>query len=375
MTRQQYPCNPSILLSLTLMLAHKIDVVKSERISIMRPKITPNIQPSLKDIARLAGVSAMTVSRALHNPEKVSTETRKRIEEIACHLCYVPSQVGRSLSMKRTNLIGIIIPSIRNPIFADLLQGMSDVVRHNGYHILVGSSSGQQKEEEALVMAFLAHRPDGLVLHGTTHTVELRRMLLHSGLPVVETGGLEATPISMLVGYSNSDAAAAGVRHLVKRGYRKIGLITAPTTNNERAVRRREGYLRIIRESGLPESPSLMVEVRSNYDEDWSGDALCRLLEREPTIDAVFCAGYAWAIGSILECQRRGWSIPGHLAIVGFDDIPMASRIVPPLTTIRIPRYEIGRMAATLLLNRVASRPVEHHIVDVGFSLIERESA
>ena len=342
----------------------------------MSQKKLTNIQSSLKDIARLAGVSIMTVSRALNRPEKVSAETKEKIEEIAKKLCYVPSQVGRSLTTKRTQLIGIIVPSIRNPIFSDILEGVLDVVRRNGYHVLIGNSSNQQDEEKALAMTFLAHRPDGLILHGTAQNTELHRILSRSGLPVVETGGREIDdPIDMLVSYSNSDAAAAAVKHLVERGRRKIGLITAPTVHNERAIIRRESYLRVIREAGLPEDPSLMVEASHSHEEDWSGEALCRLLERDPTIDAVFCAGYtSLAIGSIFECQRRGWSIPDRLAIVGFDDIPVASWITPHLTTVHIPRYEIGRTAATLLLDRIAGRPVERTIVDVGFSLIERES-
>lgn len=339
----------------------------------MRQKTTKRALPSVKDVALLAGVSMMTVSRALHQSDKVSPETRKKVDEAAHQLGYVPSQIGRSLSTKKTRLIGIIIPSIRNPVFADLLQGMSDMLRRNGYHLLVGSSSGQPKEEEALAMAFLAHRPEGLVLHGTTHTEELRSTLLRAGLPIVESGGLEEDPIDMLVGYSNSDAAATGVRHLVECGYRKIGLITAPTANNERAARRREGYLKIIREAGLPEKSSLMIEAHHGY-ESWDGEALNRLLQREPNVDAVFCAGDVWAVGAALECQRRGWAVPDRLAIVGFDDIPISSRITPSLTTIRIPRYEIGRLGATLLLDRIAGHSLERAIVDVGFSLIKRES-
>ena len=340
----------------------------------MRQKVTSQLS-SLKDVALQAGVSMMTVSRAIHSPDKVSAETQKKIKDAINHLGYVPSQVGRSLSTRKTRLIGIIIPSIRNPVFADLLKGISDVVRNNGYHVLLGNSSGQPKEEEALVMAFLAQRPEGLILHGTTHTPELRRMLSRVGLPIIETGVLETDPIDMLVGYSNADAVAAGVRHLVERGYRRIGMITATADNNERTVKRREGYLRAIREAGFPETPSLIVEARHSYDEDWDGEALCNLIEREPLVDAVFCAGYAWAVGSLLECQRRGWSVPDRLAIVGFDDIPIDSKVVPSITTVRIPRYEIGRLAANLLLDRIAGRPVERTIVDVGFSLVERESA
>ena len=340
----------------------------------MQPKMTTKL-PILRDIALQAGVSMMTVSRAIHSPDKVSTNTQKKIKEAIDLLGYVPNQIGRSLSTKKTHLIGIIIPSIRNPVFADLLRGMSDVVKHSGYHILLGNSSGQAKEEEALAMAFLAQRPEGLVLHGTTHTTDLRRLLSRSGLPVIETGGLEADPIDTLVGFSNSDAVSTGVRYLVNRGYRRIGLITATSENNERTLRRREGYLRVIRESGLPEIPSLVVEARHSYDEDWDGEALCRLIEREPKVDAVFCAGYAWAAGSLLECQHRGWPVPDRLAIVGFDDIPINSRMVPSITAIHIPRYEIGRLAATLLLDRIAGRPAVNNIVDVGFSLIERKSA
>jgi LacI family gluconate utilization system Gnt-I transcriptional repressor len=339
----------------------------------MRQKTTTRDLPSVKDVALLAGVSMMTVSRALHQPDKVSAETRKKVDEAARQLGYVPSQIGRSLSTKKTRLIGMIIPSIRNPVFADILQGISDMLRRDGYHLLLGSSSGQPKEEEVLAMAFLAHRPEGLILHGATHTEELRHTLSRAGLPIVESGGLETNPIDMLVGYSNFEAAAAGVRHLVRRGYRRIGLITAPTTHNERAARRRDGYLKVIREAGLPEKPSLMVEARHGY-ESWDGDALCTLLQREPGIDAVFCAGDVWAVGSVLECQRRGWPVPDRLAIVGFDDIPITSKVIPSLTTVRIPRYEIGRLTAMLLLDRIAGHPLERAVVDVGFTLIERES-
>jgi LacI family gluconate utilization system Gnt-I transcriptional repressor len=335
-----------------------------------RSLATPHAR--LDDVARLASVSAMTVSRALRSPDKVSAETRARIAAAIDSVGYVPNLVAGGLSSNRSNVAAAIVPSILNSLFASMLHGMSDQLRRNGYSLMVGDSGYSLIDEERLIESFLAQRPCGMFLHSTSHTERATRLLKRAGIPVIETGNLRRQPLDSVVSFSNFAAAKAMTLHLAARGYRKIAFVSLPVRQNDRARERRRGYEAALRKLGRPVEPALLWEAPGGFAS--GAEALVGLLAAQPGIDAVFFSGDVFAIGALLECARRGWAVPGRVAIAGFDDSEIATQIVPGLTTLSIPRAEIGQKAAQILLGRLADKSAAPERVDVGFSIVQRDS-
>jgi LacI family gluconate utilization system Gnt-I transcriptional repressor len=336
-----------------------------------RSAVSPHSR--LKDVARLAQVSAMTVSRALRSPDKVSEDTRRRIAEAIAETGYVPNLVAGSLASNSSNVAAAIVPSMLNSLFTSMLHGMSDGLRRHGYSLMVGDSGYSLLDEERLIESFLAQRPCGMFLHSTSHTERAKQLLKRSGIPVIETGNLVRKPLHSVVSFSNFAATKAMTLHLAERGYRKIGFISLPVRHNERALDRRRGYIAALRKLGRDAEPGLMVEAAGGFE--GGAKAFGQLVETQPDIDVVFCSGDVFAIGALFECQRRGWTVPARIAIAGFDDSELATQVVPTLTTLMIPRAEIGQTAARILLDNLGGRAVGPERVDVGFSIVQRDSA
>ncbi|WP_422017598.1 LacI family DNA-binding transcriptional regulator [Reyranella sp.] len=327
----------------------------------------------MRDIARHAGVSPMTVSRALRQPSAVSEEMRRKVDAAVREFGYVPNRIAGSLSSNRSNVVGLVVPSIRNSLYASMIQSASDVLRANGLHLMIADSGHRLEDEEALVAAFLAQRVCGLILHNTIHSKRVRKLVEASGVPVIETGNLPADPLDMAVSYSNFEAARAMTLHLARLGYRKIGFVTLPVRNNDRSEERRRGYFAALAELGRPADESLVLEAAGGFSE--GADALVRLAKAHPDLDAGFFAGEVLAVGALFECQRRGWAVPGRIAIASFDDVDLLRHAVPSVTTLRIPRQEIGRRSAELLVRRLQGAPAERTKVDLGFEIVQRESS
>lgn len=329
--------------------------------------------PRLVDVARVAGVSPITVSRALRQPDTVSQEARARVAAAIEKTGYVPDLVASSLTSRRTHLIGVVIPTITGSIYASTLEGLASVLREQRFNALIGDSGYRLEIEQELVSAFVGRRVDALVLSNVVHTPATRRMLRRARIPVIETGNLTDDPIDMVVGFSNYAAARAMMQHLVHGGHRMIGYIGAPLADNAQATDRRRAYDDAVRHHRLVKADGLAIECKSDYGE--GAQALVRLVERHPKLTAVFAASEVRAIGALLECQRRGWKVPQRIAIAGFNDAGMGAVLVPSLTTVHVPRDEIGRRAAAMILQRLAGERVKQRVVDVGFELKLRESA
>ena len=326
----------------------------------------------MSDIARHAGVSPMTVSRALRDPATVSEKMRRKVDAAVREFGYLPNRIAGSLSSSRSNVVGLIVPSIRNSLYASMIQAVSEVLRTNGLHLMIANSGHRLEDEEALVSAFLAQRVCGLVLHNTMHSKRVRDLVRQTGVPAIETGNLPAKPLDMAVSYSNFEAARAMTLHLARLGYRKIGFVTLPLHDNDRSEERRRGYFAALGELGLPADPTLVLEAPGGFSE--GADAVVRLVQAHPDLDAGFFAGDVLAVGALFECQRRGWAVPGRVAIASFDDLDLLRHAVPAVTTLRIPRTEIGRRSAELLVNRLHGAPAERVRIDVGFEIVQRES-
>jgi LacI family gluconate utilization system Gnt-I transcriptional repressor len=328
----------------------------------------------MEDVARRARVSTATVSRSIRNPEKVSERTRRRVHKAVRDLGYVHNLVAGSLAANRTGIIAALVPTFDNRDYAKTIHATAEVLRAAGYHLLLGHHGFSANQEEALIAAFLGRRPDGFFLHGRQHTPGAVQMLRSSGIPVVESGDLAGRPVDMVVSYSNFDAAKALTHHLLEKGYRRIALVCAPWRESERHYRRWRGYRAALREQGVAYSARRFIET-TVLSMDQGAEALNTLLDRDPHIDAIFFTSDVLAIGALLACQRRGWPIPDRVAITGFDDQDIASRTIPPLTTVRLPREEIGRVAGQMILDRLAGRGIKSNVVNVGFQLMDRESA
>jgi LacI family gluconate utilization system Gnt-I transcriptional repressor len=328
---------------------------------------------TMSDIARHAGVSPMTVSRALSDPSTVSEKMRRKVEAAVRKYGYLPNRIAGSLSSKRSNVIGLIVPSFRNSLYAGMIQAISDVLRANGFHLMIANSGHRLDDEAAAVSAFLAQRVCGLVLHNTSHTKQLRELVRKTGVPAVETGNLPPDPLDMAVSYSNFEAARAMTAHLGRLGYRKIGFVTLPLRDNDRSRERRRGYLAALKEMGLPVDPGLVLEAAGGGFAE-GADAVVRLIQTYPGLDAAFFAGDVLAMGALLECQRRGWAVPKRIAIASFDDVDLLRHAVPAVTTLRIPREAIGRRSAELLVNRLLGAQPERIRIDLGFEIVQRDS-
>jgi LacI family transcriptional regulator, gluconate utilization system Gnt-I transcriptional repressor len=327
----------------------------------------------MDDVAALAGVTKMTVSRYLREPARVAPATRERIEAAVRALGYLPNYVAGSLKSQRTRVIAVLVPTIQHSVFADTIQGLADVCRPHGYHLMLADTDYSAANEDALIDAFLGRRPDAMVLTGITRSPGARARLGAAGIPIVETWELSDTPIDTVVGYSNEAAAHAMTTTLAQRGYRRIAFVSRPTAGNERTERREQGYRRAVAELGLPELQiSTIGATRQIVPED-GGHALLDLLSREPGVDAVFFTNDVYAVGALAECRRRGIAVP-RLGIAGFHDLDIARMVSPTLTSVHVPAYAIGQRTGELLMRRLSGATDGPRRFELPVSVVERES-
>lgn len=326
---------------------------------------------TLSDVAREAGVSAITVSRALRQPERVSPEVLERVRAVVDRLGYVPDPAARALASRRTDVIGALIPSVTNLVFSDVLRGIYDAVQDTPFGVQLGNTRYSALEEEKLVRVFLSQRPAGLVVAGLDQSATTRRMLEAAECPIVQLMDLGPDPIDMMVGFSHVEGAAAATAHLVEAGYRRIAFLGARM--DPRTQRRLEGYRRAVAAAGLSDEGLVFTTVRpstATLGADMFGD----LLARRPDVDAVFCNNDDLALGVLFEAQRRRIDVPNALGICGFNDFEMMAVTHPRLTSVRTHREEMGRLGIKMLIAAIGGRRPDQTRVDLGFEVIVRES-
>lgn len=326
---------------------------------------------TVHDVARMAGVSAMTVSRALNHPERVAPATLLKVREVVSQTGFVPNGMAGGLRSSRARLVAAVLPTLTGPVFQETVRALNQALDERGYQLMIGQSGYDASREDALLDAIIRRRPDGIVLTGIMHSVEGRRQLLAAGIPVVETWDLTPTPIDMLVGFSHEGIGEAVCQFLYHRGYRQPLLLGA---NDDRARLRMGGFRRAARELGLAaEVPAVLVPAPTTLGSGRRG--LVAALAAHPGTDAVFCSSDMLALGVLIEAQARGLSVPGQLAVVGLGDLEFAASLQPALTTVRIDGTRIGRTAAQFIDDRAEGRPVDQPIVDIGFEIVSRASA
>lgn len=334
--------------------------------------------PTMADVAGRAGVSTMTVSRALKGGSTVSEATRRRIMQAVDDLGYVLDQTAGTLSSKRSGFVAVLIPSLNNSNFSDTVGGIGRAFEGSGLQMLLGATGYDRHKEEELIAALLRRRPEAIVVTGGSHTERARRILASAGVPVIEMWDLPRQPIGHVVGFSNAAAAAAMVHHLHGRGYRAIGYIGGSTDRDTRGTDRRRGYEQAVQALGLP--PGLTMACGAPpIAMDQGSDAVVQLLERSPEVDAVVCVSDLSAFGALAECQRRGWAVPGRLAIAGFGDFELSRCCHPRLTTISVDAPGIGAAVGALLLRAIAATRAKAAMapetVEMPFAILPRQTS
>jgi LacI family transcriptional regulator, gluconate utilization system Gnt-I transcriptional repressor len=349
----------------------KSDAGKRVAASVFSSNIT------MQNIAALAGVSAMTVSRALKSDGVVSPGTRERVLKVVNQTGYVPDATARVFASGRSGFIAALVPSINNSNFADTTRGMSGAFEQAGLQILLGDTGYSLEREEDLIGALLQRRPEAVVLTGGVHTSRTRNMLASVDIPIVETWDLPKAPLGHVVGFSNAAAGRAIVTYLHGRGYRRIGFIGGTTNRDTRGSERRAGYIKAVKELGLPEG-RIVTFGKPPVSIEQGGEALGLMLQQWPDIDAVACVSDLSAFGVLMECHRRGISVPRQLAVAGFGDFDVARCAWPRLTTIGVDCVGIGERTAQIILSALERRKrraaMSPERVTMEFKVIARES-
>ncbi|HXT08635.1 MAG TPA: LacI family DNA-binding transcriptional regulator [Roseiarcus sp.] len=332
---------------------------------------------TMQTVARMAGVSAMTVSRALKRDASISPETRDRVLEVVRQVGYVPDATARMFATRRSGVVAALVPSLNSSNFADTVRGMSERFGAAGLQMLLGDTEYSLAREEALIRAFLQRRPEAIILTGGVHSEGARALLSSADAPVVETWDLPAAPLGDVVGFSNEAAGAAATHFLYKRGRRRIGFIGAESSDDTRGAQRREGFRKAARELGLADDRIVLIGAPP-ASMSQGADALDAMLARWPEVDAIVCVSDLNAFGALSQCQRRGVETPGRLALAGFGDFEVARSCHPRLTTIALDCLDIGRRAAQAALAAIAARrsgePRAPQTVEIPFRVVARET-
>jgi LacI family gluconate utilization system Gnt-I transcriptional repressor len=274
------------------------------------------------------------------------------------------------LASSRSRLIAAVVPSTVVSVFMGTIESLNTSLFDAGYQLMLGQSSYSAEREEALLEAVIGRRPDGIFITGILPPGRGRTRLVSSGIPVVESWDLTPTPIDMLIGFSHADIGRDAAKYLIGKGYRRFALVRA---EDERATRRTSAFSEEIHLKGLDRV--FEVNVGAERSLMRGREALVEILEKSPNIDAIFCSSDLLALGVLTELRARKIAIPDEIAVMGFGDVPFVADMVPSLTTVRINGEQIGALAAQFLIDRAENRPFANSIVNVGYSIIERESA
>ncbi|WP_342212842.1 LacI family DNA-binding transcriptional regulator [Rhizobium sp. CFBP 8762] len=329
---------------------------------------------TMADVARAAGVSMQTVSRALRFPETVTPDTRKLIQTAIDKTHYVHNLAASHLASSKSNTVAAIIPTLSTSVFAETIQHFSEVLHAANYQILLGNTDYDAAREEAVLRSLLGRRPDGIFLIGTHHSRNSIMLLKRAAIPVVEGWDMTEKPIDRLVGFSNNAAMIEMARHLVLRGRRRIVFAGVLRKGDSRAAERRNGFVDAMRTLFPQEEPRLCLASDLPLDMASGALLLARVRDAFADADAIMFSSDILASGALLESQRRAIPVPQTLAITGFGDFEMARHLIPSLTTVAVPAADIGREAGRLLLAGIEGDPPLQTRIDVGFTLMIRES-
>jgi LacI family transcriptional regulator len=334
--------------------------------TLEKPTVTIN------QVAKMAGVSTATVSRALNKPETVSEALKKKIERIIKKIGYIPNAGARSLMLKRTSSIGVIVPTLDNAIFAQGLEEFQRQLSQSGYQMLVGSTNYDPEIEYQQMRNLLLQGVEGIAMFGSSQKLELIRLLRTRKLPYIHIGTLDTPLNGYAAGFDNKKAIQLGVEYLVQVGHRNFGMIAGKTENNDRARDRVDGVVELLKRHRIFLKKESIIEVP--YQIQDARIALKKLLQINPSISAVVCGNDVLAIGALLEAQSQGIKIPYQCSILGFDNLELSRHIQPSLSTIHIDAIGMWSKAAHHLMSQIngINRLPRKILADV--SLVIRDS-
>ena len=328
-------------------------------------------RPTISDVAAKVGVSSITVSRALRDPNKVSQKLKTRINQVIEELNYIADPNAQALASARTHIIGVIIPSLSNHVFSEVLKGIYDKVEGTDYRILIGNSRYSEAEEERLVRLFIGQRAEALIITGIDQTETTRKLLEKAHCPVVQIMEYTQHPVDMLVGFDHSLAAKQLVQHIIAQGYRRIGSVNAYM--DPRVKRRMQAFRSQLEHNGLYDADIQMsTHERPSVSE---GKALAlELLTQHPDVDAIFCGNDDLALGSLSAGLELGLKVPEQLGVAGFHDLEFMQAIHPALTSIKTFRYEMGEQAVNMVIRCIEGELLDEKIINIGYELVMRQS-
>jgi len=325
---------------------------------------------TVQDVARVAGVSVASVSRALNNGS-VRPAMREKVKAAADKLGYVPHGAAQALKLRRSRTIGAIIPTLENPNFAVGVEAMQRHVMNAGYTLLLSSSNYDPNQEFAQVKTLVGRGVDGIMLVGSEHDPDLYQFLDSKKVPRVSTWVLCEEDINPSVGFDNKKAAIDLATYLLDLGHKDFGIIAGLSATNDRAQARVDGIQEALAKNGLSVPAQQLIEKPYKIFEGQLAMRSFLAMEKPPT--AVICGNDLLAFGALTECQMQGVRVPDEVSIAGFDDLDFAARLVPPLTTIRVPADEIGIKAAEYLLARIENKKMMSN-TEIEVNLVVRGS-
>jgi len=306
----------------------------------------------------------------LGNPTIVSEQTRSKVQNAVQLTGYVPNLLAGGLKSSRSRLVACLVPAISSgSAFMLAVQALTETLAAKGYQVMLGQRGYGQSGEDELLDAVIGRRVDGIVLVGAMRSSSMRKRLQATGIPVVEAWDMTRTPVDMLIGFSHEAVGVAVAKYVHGKGFCRPSMIVSV---EPRSTARGRGFAKMARQLGYGDVPVAQIGAPTRMRHGRDGAA--ELLERQPALDLVFCATDLVAMGAIIEARARGRRVPGDLGVVGFGDLDFAVDADPALTTVQIDSVEIGRRAATMLIDRIEGGVVEDPVVDLGFTIVERSS-
>ncbi|SUC09637.1 transcriptional regulator GntR [Pasteurella canis] len=326
--------------------------------------MTKRKRPTLQDIANHLGITKMTISRYLRNPESVAPDTQIKIAQAIDLFGYIPNRAPDILSNAKSRAIGVLVPSLTNQVFADVIKGIEMISDNMGYQTMLAHYGYSMEKEEKRIESLLSYNVDGLILSENQHTARTLKMLEIANIPIIEIMESSEIGIQQAIGFDNIAAAQSMVETMINRGHKNIVYFSARMDKRTRL--KMQGYEQAMRKHGL-QPHSLTTEQPSSFS--LGAQQLNEALQQKPDLDGIFCTNDDLAIGALFECQRMGIKVPKQIAIAGFHGHDVGQSMTPQLATVITPRLEIGKIAATELLNRIQGMPQKSAIINLGYQI------
>ena len=306
---------------------------------------------TLRDVSEASGVSEMTVSRVLRGRGDVSANTRKKVLKVTKELGYVPNKIAGALASQRVNLIAVIIPSMSNLVFPEVMTGINEALEDTEFQAVVGITNYLPEKEEKVLFQMLSWRPSGVIIAGLEHTEVSRQMMIASGIPVVEIMDIDGTPIDCAVGISHRRAGREMAAAIIKAGYKRIGFLSTKMPLDHRARKRFEGFTESLAKSGIEIADQDFYSGGSALAK--GRDMTCKMLERNPDLDFLYYSNDMIGAGGLLYLLEQGANIPDEIGLAGFNGVELLKGLPIELATMDACRKEIGYKAAEIIRSRL----------------------